>query len=95
MQSNRPKCKTCPHYDQTGENYGRCHVHAPTIGGSKFDSFPTVHEWDRCTEHPDGPMSRTQTLFALIAQRLNDEERAALLNGQGSPFARPFRGNGD
>lgn len=95
MQSNRPTCKTCPHYDQTGVNFGQCYVHAPTIGNSKFDSFPTVFEWERCTEHPRGPMSRTQSLLARTAQQLTDDERAVLINDQSSPVARPFRGNGN
>lgn len=86
MQNNRPTCKTCPHYDQTGENFGSCHVHAPKFGPSKFDSFPTVNEWDRCTEHPNGHMSRTQTIFALLAQRLTDDERAFLMNGHVGQF---------
>lgn len=98
MQSNRPICKTCPHYgevvapsliESTGRmssGSGVCHIKPPTHHG-----WPRVYNDYRCGAHPDAHINRTHELLVLLAKRLNDEERAVLLNGQVSPFARPFR----
>ena len=58
---------------------------------SEKRSWPRVYDDYRCGAYPNAHMNRTHELLVLLAQRLTDDERAVLLNGQGNPFARPFR----
>lgn len=88
MQSNKPTCKTCPHYgevvapsliESTGRmssGFGVCCIKPPTHQG-----WPRVHDDYRCGAHPDAHMNRTYDLLLMLAQRLTEDERAVLVNG--------------
>lgn len=74
--NKKPTCQTCPHFQSTEaheRDSGLCRALAARFGQGNSGwriPFPLVHVSDWCAEHPAAPMTRTQSLLALIAERM-------------------------
>lgn len=77
-------CGNCPSYYDSGDMAnGQCRRNAPVSGAHK--KWPDVYYRDACGEHPSAPVTRTEKLLALIANRLESDEVRAQRSMRAAP----------